>query len=107
MRVTSVAARDFYEQEASECGWSKLQLERQIHSFYFDRIVANRGEKGLLPDGRERLAGERVQPSQLLKSPMVLEFLGLPDFRELTHADVGQIDGYVRLYEDPRVQNPR
>ena len=164
MRVENVAARDFYERETSECGWSKVQLERQIHSFYFDRIVANRGEQGLLPDGRERLPGDKVQPSQLLKSPMVLEFLGLPDFRELheskleqaiidnlqnfllelgkgfsfvarqkrirfgdddfyvdlvfynyvlkcfllldlkmgklTHADVGQMDGYVRLYED-------
>ena len=164
MRVENVAARDFYEQESIECGWSKLQLERQIHSFYFDRIVANRGEQGLLPDGRERLQGDKVQPSHLLKSPMVLEFLGLPDFRDLheikleqaiidnlqnfllelgkgfsfvarqkrirfgdddfyvdlvfynyvlkcfllldlkmgklTHADVGQMDGYVRLYED-------
>ncbi|MDP2752568.1 MAG: PDDEXK nuclease domain-containing protein [Rhodocyclaceae bacterium] len=164
MRVGNMAARDFYERESSECGWSKVQLERQIHSFYYDRIVANRGEKGLLPDGRERLPGERVQPSHLLKSPMVLEFLGLPDFCELhesrleqaiidnlqnfllelgkgfsfvarqkhirfgdddfyidlvfynyvlkcfllldlkmgklTHADVGQMDGYVRLYED-------
>ena len=164
MRVENVAARDFYEREASDCGWSKVQLERQIHSFYFDRIVSNRGQKGLLPDGRERLPGERVQPSHLLKSPMVLEFLGLPDFRDLheskleqaiidnlqnfllelgkgfsfvarqkrirfgdddfyvdlvfynyvlkcfllldlkmgklTHADVGQMDGYVRLYED-------
>jgi predicted nuclease of restriction endonuclease-like (RecB) superfamily len=164
MRVENVAARDFYEREAAECGWSKLQLERQIHSFYFERIVANRGEQGLLPDGRERLAGERVEPSRLLKSPMVLEFLGLPDTHELheskleqaiidnlqsfllelgkgfsfvarqqhirfgdddfyvdlvfynyilkcfllidlkmgklTHADVGQMDGYVRLYED-------
>lgn len=164
MRVENVAARDFYEREASECGWSKVQLERQIHSFYYDRIVANRGVKGLLPEGRERLPGERVQPSHLLKSPMVLEFLGLPDSRELhenrleqaiidnlqnfllelgkgfsfvarqkrirfgdddfyidlvfynyilkcfllidlkigklTHADVGQMDGYVRLYED-------
>ena len=164
MRVENVAARDFYEREASECGWSKVQLERQIHSFYYDRIVANRGEQGLLPDGRERLPGERVQPSHLLKSPMVLEFLGLPDFCELhesrleqaiidnlqnfllelgkgfsfvarqkhirfgdddfyidlvfynyilkcfllldlkmgklTHADIGQMDGYVRLYED-------
>ncbi|MBI5658164.1 MAG: DUF1016 domain-containing protein [Nitrosomonadales bacterium] len=164
MRVENVAARDFYEREASECGWSKLQLERQIHSFYYDRIIANRGEQGLLPDGRERLPGESVQPSHLLKSPMVLEFLGLPDFCELhesrleqaiidnlqnfllelgkgfsfvarqkrirfgdddfyidlvfynyilkcfllldlkmgklTHADVGQMDGYVRLYED-------
>ena len=164
MRVENVAARDFYEREAAECGWSKLQLERQIHSFYYERIVANRGEQGLLPDGRERLAGERVEPSHLLKSPMVLEFLGLPDAHELheskleqaiidnlqhfllelgkgfsfvarqqhirfgdddfyidlvfynyvlkcfllldlkmgklTHADIGQMDGYVRLYED-------
>ena len=164
MRVENVAARDFYEREASECGWSKVQLERQIHSFYYDRIVANRGEQGLLPAGRERLSGERVEPSHLLKSPMVLEFLGLPDAHELhesrleqaiidnlqnfllelgkgfsfvarqkhirfgdddfyvdlvfynyvlkcfllldlkmgklTHADIGQMDGYVRLYED-------
>ena len=164
MRVTNIDARDFYEQEASECGWSKVQLERQIHSFYFERIMRNRGEQGLLADGRERLPGEPVQPSHVLKSPMVLEFLGLPDFRELheskleqaiidnlqnfllelgkgfsfvarqkrlrfgdddfyvdlvfynyvlkcfllldlkmgklTHADVGQMDGYVRLYED-------
>jgi predicted nuclease of restriction endonuclease-like (RecB) superfamily len=164
MRVTNTDARDFYEREASECGWSKVQLERQIHSFYFERIISNRGKQGLLPDGRERLQGERVQPDDLLKSPMVLEFLGLPDFRELheskleqaiidnlqnfllelgkgfsfvarqkrirfgdddfyvdlvfynyvlkcfllldlkmgklTHADVGQMDGYVRLYED-------
>lgn len=164
MRVESIEARDFYEREAIECGWSKVQLERQIHSFYFERIVGNRGEQGLLPDGRERLPGERVQPSQVLKSPFVLEFLGLPDPHELhesrleqaiidnlqsfllelgkgfsfvarqkhirfgdddfyvdlvfynyvlkcsllldlkmgklTHADVGQMDGYVRLYED-------
>lgn len=164
MRVNSVKARDFYEREAIECGWSKVQLERQIHSFYFERIVANRGEQGLLPAGRERLPGEPMQPAQVLKSPMVLEFLGLPDtpslheskleqaiidnlqtfllelgkgfsfvarqkhirfgdddfyvdlvfynyvlkcfllldlkMGQLTHADVGQMDGYVRLYED-------
>lgn len=164
MRVESREARDFYEREAIECGWSKSQLERQIHSFYYDRIIANRGKKGLLSGGRERLPGELVQPASLLKSPMVLEFLGLPDPPELhenkleqaicdnlrtfllelgkgfsfvarqkhirfgdddfyidlvfynyvlkcfllidlkigrlTHADIGQMDGYVRLYED-------
>lgn len=83
MRVESDAARDFYEREAVECGWSKAQLERQIHSFYYDRIISNHGEKGLLPAGRERLPGERIQPSHLLKSPMVLEFLGLPDAHDL------------------------
>ncbi|MBP9714501.1 MAG: DUF1016 family protein [Sterolibacterium sp.] len=164
MRVDNLQARDFYEREAVECGWSKAQLERQIHSFYFERIVANRGEQGLLPAGRERLPGEPVQAAQVLKSPMVLEFLGLPDtpslhesrleqaiidnlqtfllelgkgfsfvarqkhirfgdddfyvdlvfynyvlkcfllldlkMGKLSHADIGQMDGYVRLYED-------
>ena len=164
MRVGNSAARDFYESEAIECGWSKEQLERQIHSFYFERIVSNQGAKVLLPDGRKRLPGDRVEPSQVLKSPLVLEFLGLPDLPELhenrpeqaiinnlqnflleldkgfsfvarqkhirfedddyyvdlvfynyvlkcfvlldlkmgklTHADIGQMDGYVRLFED-------
>ncbi len=164
MRVENIGAREFYEREAIECGWSKTQLERQIHSFYYDRIIANRGEQGLLTEGRERLPGECVSPSHVLKSPMVLEFLGLPDPPELheskleqaiidnlqhfllelgkgfsfvarqkrirfddddfyidlvfynyvlkcfllidlkmgklTHGDVGQMDGYIRLYED-------
>ncbi len=164
MRVDNTAARDFYEREAIECGWSKAQLERQIHSFYYDRIIANRGEGGLLPEGRDRLTGESVQPTDVLKSPMVLEFLGLPDSPELheskleqaiidnlqhfllelgkgfsfvarqkhvryddddfyidlvfynyvlkcfllidlkmgklKHSDIGQMDGYIRLYED-------
>ena len=79
MRVDNVQARDFYEREAIECGWSKVQLERQIHSFYFERIVAHRGAQGVLPAGRERLPGQPVPAAQVLKSPLVLEFFGLPD----------------------------
>ena len=79
MRVDDVQARDFYEREAIECGWSKVQLERQIHSFYFERIVAHRGAQGVLPAGRERLPGQPVPAAQVLKSPLVLEFFGLPD----------------------------
>ncbi|MCA9448557.1 MAG: DUF1016 family protein, partial [Candidatus Omnitrophica bacterium] len=164
MRVDDPAARDFYEREAAECGWSKAQLERQIHSSYYQRILANRGETELAATERERLPGEPVNPGDVLKSPYVLEFLGLPDKPELhesafeqaiidnlqsfllelgkgfsfvarqqhirfddedfyvdlvfynfilkcfllidlkigglSHRDVGQMDGYVRLYED-------
>ena len=164
MRVKDEKARDFYEQEAAECGWSKVQLERQIRTSYFERIIDNCGEEGLLPAGRERLPGESLNPVHVLKSPMVLEFLDLPDdsslheskleeaiitnlqsfllelgkgfsfvarqkhirfdgedfyldlvfynyilkcfllvdlkMDKLTHRDVGQMDGYVRLFED-------
>lgn len=78
MRVDNVQARDFYEREAIECGWSKVQLERQIHSFYFERIVAHRGAQGVLPAGRERLPGQPVPAAQVLKSPLVLDFSACP-----------------------------
>jgi predicted nuclease of restriction endonuclease-like (RecB) superfamily len=164
MRVADDGARSFYEREAAECGWSKLQLERQIQSSYYQRIIANRGEPGLIATDRVRLPGEPTPAESFLKAPYVLEFLGLPDtpaLREdkleqaiidnlqsfllelgkgfsfvarqkhigfddddfyvdlvfynyilkcfvlidlkigkLTHRDVGQMDGYVRLFED-------
>ena len=90
MRVDNVQARDFYEREAIECGWSKVQLERQIHSFYFERIVAHRGAQGVLPAGRERLPGQPVPAAQVLKSPLVLEFLGLPDTPNLHESKLEQ-----------------
>lgn len=34
MRVKDGKARDFYEQESIDCGWSKAQLERQIQTAY-------------------------------------------------------------------------
>ncbi|MBN1849859.1 MAG: DUF1016 family protein [Deltaproteobacteria bacterium] len=79
MRVSNPEARDFYEQEAAECGWTKTQLERQIQTSYYDRILSNKGKQGLLPANRERLPGEAVSSVQILKSPYVLEFLDLPD----------------------------
>jgi predicted nuclease of restriction endonuclease-like (RecB) superfamily len=164
MRVSDGGARDFYEREAAECGWTKAQLERQIQSSYYQRIIANRGKAGLVAADRERLPGDPTPPEAILKSPYVLEFLGLPDspklhesaleqaiidnlqafllelgrgfsfvarqrqvrfdddtfyidlvfynyilkcfllidlkIGKLTHQDVGQLDGYVRLFED-------
>ncbi|MBL7646766.1 MAG: DUF1016 family protein [Candidatus Hydrogenedentes bacterium] len=90
MRVDDPAARDFYEREAAECGWSKVQLERQIHTAYYQRIVAHRGTVGTDSKNRERLPGEPLNAADVLKSPYVLEFLGLPDKPELHESDVEQ-----------------
>jgi predicted nuclease of restriction endonuclease-like (RecB) superfamily len=85
-RVTDPIAREFYEREAAECGWSYVQLERQIKTVYYDRLLKN--NNGLLPDGREKLPGELVSPSHLLKSPYMLEFLDLPDSPALHESDL-------------------
>ncbi len=43
MRVKDNNARNFYEMEAAECKWSKTQLERQIQTSYYERILKNKG----------------------------------------------------------------
>lgn len=90
MRVSNPEAREFYELEAAECGWTKTQLERQIQTSYYDRILSNRGKPGLLPANRERLPGEAVSSVQMLKSPYVLEFLDLPDSPSLHETELEQ-----------------
>lgn len=90
MRVVKQDARNFYEREAIECGWSKAQLERQIHSAYYERILKNKGVSGLLPENRKRLPGEALSPIHLLKSPYILEFLDLPDPPTLHEKDLGK-----------------
>lgn len=90
MRVQDADARAFYELEALECGWSKTQLERQIQSAYYQRIVANQGKAGPASTERERLPGEHAPPQTILKSPYILEFLGLPDSPSLHESDLEQ-----------------
>jgi hypothetical protein len=48
MRVEKPEARRFYEQEAAEAGWSKRDLERQIGSLYYERLLMSRDRKGVL-----------------------------------------------------------
>lgn len=162
MRVENEEARLFYEQEAIAGGWDKRTLERQIHSYYYERILKSRKPQKMLAEGRQ-LPIPAVPAGEELKNPYVLEFLGLPEVAalhesdleraiithlqrfllelgngfafvarqkhirieeqdryidlvfyhcrlkfyllidlkvgELTHADVGQMDGYVRMYD--------
>ena len=45
MRVAEEPAREFYMQECVEGNWSTRQLERQINSLYFERILLS-GKNG-------------------------------------------------------------
>ena len=47
MRVEDEEARAFYFDEAVKCGWSSRQLDRQINSFYYQRILASKDKKSV------------------------------------------------------------
>lgn len=162
MNVEHRNERLFYEIEAEKEGWDVDLLERQIHTFLFARLLKSSNKEGMMELTRE---GQTVAtPSDTIKSPYILDFLGLPDssvlheskieeaiianlqtfllelgkgfafvarqkrlqfdsnyfyidlvfyncilkcyllidlkIGELTHQDVGQMDSYVRMYDD-------
>ncbi len=89
MRVQDLKARDFYEREAIAGGWDKRTLERQIHTQYFERCLHSQQPEQLLADGRN-LQKTAPVPTEVLKSPYVLEFLGYPNFAELRESELEQ-----------------
>lgn len=87
MRVDSVEARDFYEQESIAGGWDKRTLERQIHSFYYERVLKSRKPENMLAQGRT-LSVPAAIPTDALKNPYVLEFLGMPNLAAYHESDL-------------------
>lgn len=73
--VPDPAAREFYELEALNGGWSFRQLDRQIATIYYERV--SRSRKKQIASARAK-AGAPI-PEQEIKDPFVLEFLGLKD----------------------------
>lgn len=84
MRLKNADERNYYIQECSQQGWNKRQLERNISTQYFQRLLNPRktstGKKLniLKPTAATSPLGA-TSPIEFVKDPYVLEFLGLPD----------------------------
>jgi predicted nuclease of restriction endonuclease-like (RecB) superfamily len=82
--VENVDARLFYEQEAVRSNWSKRQLERQINTILFERVLKSHEKDEVLSDADEAVA----HPIHVIKDPYVLEFLDLPESHWLAESDL-------------------
>lgn len=67
--------REYYQLEAVNEGWSKRQLERQINSMLYERLLMSNDKESVLAVARKERTPE--SPLEIIKDPMVLEFLGL------------------------------
>lgn len=161
-KVENKSERLFYELEAEKEGWSVLDLQRQISTFLFARLLKSRDRSGLMELTRK--GNCPITPVDAIKDPYILDFLALPDssllhessiekaiisnlqsfllelgkgfafvgrqkrlqfeddffyidlvfyncilkcyllidlkIRELTRQDIGQMDSYVRMFDD-------
>ena len=168
LRVKDENARLWYMNEASKEGWSSRTLDRNIGTQYYYRLLQSPKKEKVIAEMQEKTKEIQKNKFELLKSPIVAEFLGfrnedsyvendlesailthIRDFLmemgkgfafvarqqhivtetadyfidlvfynielkcyvlidlkmgKITHQDVGQIDMYVRMYDELKCQ---
>ncbi len=88
IRVENEKARNFYLEEAIKSDWSTRQLDRQINSFFYERLLSSQH--------KEKVSGEIIKleegktPEDIIRDPYVLEFLGLEQNADFYESDLEQ-----------------
>jgi predicted nuclease of restriction endonuclease-like (RecB) superfamily len=80
IKVDDDLKRAFYESQAIKGHWSFRELKRQIGSLLFERLAKSQNKAAVL----KRIQGESLIPEDIIKSPYVFEFLGIPERSEYT-----------------------
>lgn len=88
MRVENEKAREFYLEECAKANWSTRQLERQINSFFYERLLSSKDKESV----RNEIFSleKRIAPEDIIRDPYVLEFLGLEQSPSLFEKDLEQ-----------------
>ena len=85
-RIDNQEERSFYEIESTQANWSVRELQRQFNSGLFERLALSTDKQKI-----KQLAtkGQIIEkPEDVLKSPYVLEFLGLQEKASYTETDL-------------------
>lgn len=90
--------REYYELEAINNAWTSRELERQIHSQLYERLLLSSDKEKVLAVARKQRIPET--PQEVIKDPMVLEFLGLdrqPEYyeRDLESAIINHLQRFL------------
>lgn len=67
--------REYYILETINNCWTARQMKRQINSMLYERLLLSNDKESVLAMARKEIAPEA--PQEIVKDPMVLEFLGL------------------------------
>ena len=75
IQIDNPDKREYYELEAMNNCWTARELERQINSGLYERLLLSNDKEAVLAVARRERIPET--PLEIIKDPMVLEFLGL------------------------------
>lgn len=75
IQIADADKREYYELEAVNNGWTARELERQKNSLLYERLLKSNDKEAVLAVARGQRTPEA--PTEIVKDPMYLEFLGL------------------------------
>jgi predicted nuclease of restriction endonuclease-like (RecB) superfamily len=98
LKVENPKARNFYIQECIESNWSTRQLERQINSFYYERLLSSQNKQIVRDEAETKTLA--LRPENIIKDPYVLEFLDLKENsqfleKDLEKALIGKLQAFL------------
>jgi len=73
--IPDVDKREYYQLEAVNNSWTKRELERQINSMLYERLLLSNDKESVLAVAHKQRIPQN--PKEIIKDPMELEFLGL------------------------------
>lgn len=79
IRVEDKKAREWYAKEAFEQGWSYRTLNRNINTLYYERLLMSTKKQPVVDEMQDKTKAYQQDKLEYIKSPVVLEFLGLPE----------------------------
>lgn len=94
--VENADARMWYMNEAAISVWSTRQLDRQISTLYYDRLLLSQSKDAVVEEANEKLS--KVVPEEFIKDPYVLELLNLKYYHALRESDIEK--GLISTLED-------
>ncbi len=88
LRVDDETARNWYIEECVRSAWSSRQLERQISTLYYERLLASREKAPVIAEAHDLMGALAVE--NFIKDPYVLDFLDLKNYPALRESDLEQ-----------------
>lgn len=79
IRVEDKQAREWYAKEAFNEGWSYRTLNRNINTLYYERLLMSKKKQPVVNEMQDKTKAYQQDKLEYIKSPVVLEFLGLPE----------------------------
>ena len=79
MNIDDETKRNFYLEESIKSGWSVRQLERQINSFYYERLLSTNKDNKDEVKNEINILEKKEKVQNFIKDPYVLEFLDIKD----------------------------